>query len=316
MTPRDASPERGPGGMQQERDSPDPAGRGFGEITEVHVQHAEAVAANRANWDDRAGVHATSGEYAVQWLIEEPDRISDVVARDLPVLTAYLPNGSLVGLDVVHLQCHIGTDTLSLARQGARLTGVDISPASLDVARRIAREARTDITYVESDVTEAASAVGEQVDVVYTSIGTVCWVRDLTPWSQAIAALLRPGGVFYIRDSHPMLATLDDLDSSDVVVRHRYFRGDLTMSFDNESTYTDGDQSLILHTRNYEWHHAMSETVQALVDAGLRLRLLREGRTLPWQYLPQMVSDGTDYVLPAPWTDRVPLSFTLIATKD
>lgn len=316
MTPQDASQERDPGGMQEERDSPEPAGLGFGEITEVHVEHAEAVAANRANWDDRARVHAASGEYAVQRLIDEPDRISDVVAHDLPVLTAYLPDGSLEGLDVVHLQCHIGTDTLSLARQGARLTGVDISPASLGVARDLAGRAGADIRYVECDVTEAAGAVGEQVDVVYTSIGTICWVRDLARWARAIAGLLRPGGVFYFRDAHPMLATLEDLDSTDVVVRHRYFRGDLTMSFDNDATYTDGDHSLIRHTRNYEWHHAMSETVQALLDAGLRLRLLSEGRTLPWQYLPQMVFDGTDYVLPAPWTDRVPLSTTLIATKD
>ncbi len=289
---------------------------GFGPITEVHVDHAEAVAANRAHWDERAVVHAASNDYAVQRLIEEPDRVSDVVAHDLPVLTAYLPNGSLEGLDVVHLQCHIGTDTLSLARKGARLTGVDISPPSLQVARRIAQEAGADIRYVECDVTEAAESVGEQVDVVYTSIGTICWVRDLTLWAQAVGALLRPGGVFYIRDAHPMLATLDDLDATDVVVRHRYFRGDLAMSFDNRATYTDGDQSLIGHTRNYEWHHAMSEIVQALLNAGLRLRLLREGMTLPWQYLPQMVFDGTDWTLPAPWTDRVPLSITVIATKD
>lgn len=122
--------------------------------------------------------------------------------------------------------------------------------------------------------------------------------------------------MFYSRDSHPMLHTLDDLDPTDVRVLHRYFGGELTMSIDNGGTYTDGDPLLIEHTRNDEWHHAMSETVQAPLDAGLRLRLMDEGRTLPWQYLPQMVSDGTDWVLPPPWADRIPLSFTLIATKD
>ncbi|MGI8948717.1 MAG: class I SAM-dependent methyltransferase [Ornithinimicrobium sp.] len=296
--------------------SVDPAGRGFGLIHEVQIEHAAAFAANRTNWDDRAKVHAASQTYDLEGLIADPHRVSDVVAHDLPVLTAYLPGGSLDGLDLVHLQCHIGTDTLSMARQGARVTGVDNSTASLDVARELAGRAGADIRYVECDVTEAATAVEEQVDVVYTSIGTICWVRDLTAWARTIAGLLRPGGVFYFRDSHPMLATLDDLDPTDVRVLHRYFGGDVTLHIDNEGTCTDGDPSLIEHTHSYEWHYAMSETVQSLLDAGLRLRLMAEGRTLDWQALAQMVPEGADWVLPAPWADRVPLSYTLIATKD
>ncbi len=288
----------------------------FSPIVEVDVDRAEALAANRDSWDDRARVHAASQVYSVDALAMDSTRISTVIAADLPVLQAHLPAGSLAGLDVVHLQCHIGTDTLSLARSGGRLTGVDFSSASLSVARDLAASARQDIRYVESDVQQAAAAVGEQFDVVYTSIGTICWLPDLDEWATNIAALLRPGGLFYFRDCHPMLASLDDMGDNPFTVRTRYFGDGSTQSCENSGTYTDGDQSLIRHTKNYEWPHPISETVQALLDAGLRLRQLAEGRTLPWQALPAMLPHGEDFVLPPPWDGRVPLTYTLVATKD
>ncbi|MGB3764687.1 MAG: class I SAM-dependent methyltransferase [Ornithinimicrobium sp.] len=294
---------------------------GFGAISDVDVDVAEALRANRANWDDRAVVHGASDHYDLAGLAGDSARLSDVVAADLPVLAPYLPNGSLSGLDVVHLQCHIGTDTLSLSRSGARVTGVDFSAASLSVARRLADDAGHDIRYVESDVMQAAAAVGGQADVVYTSVGTICWLPDLSAWARNIAQLLRPGGVFYFRDSHPMLHTVDDMGETPFTLRTRYFASGRAQTFENTSTYTDGDPGAIRHTRNYEWPHPVSETVQALLDAGLRLRFIDEGRSLDWQALPEMVAQrqgehGVCFVLPSPWDERLPLTLTLIASKD
>ncbi len=288
----------------------------FSPIVEVDVDRDEALAANRDSWDDRARVHADSQAYNLDALVNDPNAISSVIAADLPILEAHLLAGSLDGLDVVHLQCHIGTDTLSLSRSGGQLTGVDFSGASLDVARDLAAAAGHDIRYVKSDVIRSAEVVGEVFDVVYTSIGTICWLPDLGRWAATIAQLLRPGGVFYFRDCHPTLASLDDMGETPFTVRTRYFGDGRTQSCENYGTYTDGDPSLIRHTRNYEWPHPISQTVQALLDAGLRLRFMGEGRTLPWQAMPQMVALGDDFVLPSPWDGRIPLTYTLIASKD
>lgn len=288
----------------------------FSEIVDVDIDPGEAFAANQASWDERASIHANSGDYRMKELVDDPAALSDVAAQDLPVLAAHLPGGSLTGLDVVHLQCHIGTDTLSLARAGGTLTGVDFSPASLAIARDLAARAGSLISYVESNVEQAARAVGEQFDVVYTSIGTICWLPDLTVWAQNVADLLQPGGIFYFRDSHPMLHTLDDMGEQPFTVTTRYFANAATQEFDDYETYAGGESATLRNTRNYDWPHAMSETVQALLGAGLRLTWLDEGRSLPWEALPQMSAQGSDYVLDPPWDLRVPLTYTIIATKD
>lgn len=127
---------------------------------------------NRTNWDSRAAVHAQG--YGIDRLLADPRNLSSVVTFDLPRL------GDIDGLDVVHLQCHIGTDTLSLARLGARVTGVDLSGASLDEARSLAERAGVDIEYVQSDVYAAPQALdGRRFDLVYTGIGAICWLPSI-----------------------------------------------------------------------------------------------------------------------------------------
>ncbi|MGB3687657.1 MAG: class I SAM-dependent methyltransferase [Ornithinimicrobium sp.] len=290
----------------------------FSDIVDVDISKEEAFAANRVNWDERAAIHSGSTFYGVDELTADPTALSSVVAQDLPVLKQHLHGGTLSGLHVLHLQCHIGTDTLSLARAGGILTGIDFSAGSLAVARDLAQRSGLSIRYVESNVEQAAKSVGEQFDVVYTSIGTICWLPDLGLWAQNVSALMKPGGVFYIRDSHPMLRTLDDVGRSPLTVANRYFRNGQTQQDDEYETYTGGEGASLQNTRSYDWPHAMSETLQALLNAGLRLVRLDEGRSLPFQGLPEMVEDEAtgDYVLPAPWDERVPLTLTIIATKD
>lgn len=293
-------------------------------VVETTVETDDAYAANRANWDDRARVHADSTTYDLAALAADPSRISTVVREDLAVLAPHLPGGGvgarpLAGLDVCHLQCHIGSDTLSLARLGAgRVTGVDLSPASLEVARDIAARAGADIRYVEAEVTAAAAAVGETFDHVHTSIGTICWLENLGAWARTIAALLRPGGTFFLRDAHPVLRAFDDLVVDDVRLGNRYWAlpPGRAQTYDEALTYTDGDHSRIGATRNYEWPHPVSEVLQSLLDAGLRLVAVGEHDTLPWQGLPVMVPEGDGYVLPAPWREQLPVAFSVVARRD
>lgn len=277
----------------------------------VDVDWDHARATNRANWDDRVPIH--EGAYAIDALAD-PGHRSDVVREDLPALMPWLPNGSLAGLDVCHLQCHIGTDTVSLAREGARLTGVDFSPAALTSAAGLASRLGLDVTWVETDVLDARAAVTGDFDVVYTSIGTICWLPDLDRWAAQVAGLLRPGGVFFIRDGHPALYALDE-DADELVTRYRYFPDGTAQQWDDAGTYV-GDGT-VANTRTFEWPHPLSEIVNALLGAGLRLRRLDEGRTLPWRFSSRMVETDTgSWAWPEHDRDRIPTTYTIVATRD
>ncbi|SFF38074.1 class I SAM-dependent methyltransferase [Curtobacterium sp. YR515] len=277
----------------------------------VSVDWEQARDTNRANWDDRVPIH--EGAYEIDALTD-PDHRSTVIRDDLPALRPWLRDGSVAGLDLCHLQCHIGTDTVSLAREGARVTGVDFSPAALASAAGLSARLGLDVTWVETDVLDARAAVVGDFDVVYTSIGTICWLDDLDRWAAQVAALLRPGGVFFIRDGHPALYALDE-DADGLVTRYRYFADGSAQQWDDAGTYA-GDGT-VSNTRTYEWPHPLSEIVNALLGAGLRLRRLDEGRTLPWRFSPRMVDTGDgSWEWPGEDRDRLPTTFTIVASKD
>ncbi|MFX0539378.1 class I SAM-dependent methyltransferase [Ornithinimicrobium sp. Y1847] len=297
-------------------------------ITHVRISPEEGYAANRENWDGRARVHLGSQMYGVADLVSDPDAISSVVRRDLELWRPHLATGDadggaggaggahgVEGLDLVHLQCHIGTDTLSWSRLGARCTGIDLSPVSLELARDIADRAGQEIRFIESNVLTAADAVSERFDLVYTSTGTICWLHDLTAWAQQIARLLRPGGSFFFRDSHPFANALEDLDATALTPAYRYFPlgpGE-AHTYADGLTYTDGDQGLISQPRNYEWPHSVAEVLSALIGAGLQIVAVEEQDDLPWPIHPSMTLQGEAYVLPERWRDRVPVAWSVVA---
>ena len=277
----------------------------------MRISWDDAKDANRANWNDRAALHEES--YRIERFISDPGLLSDVVSRDSRVLAEHLPDGSLEGLDLLHLQCHIGTDTISLGRLGATVTGLDFSPASLDVARRLAAATNTTATWVEADVLAAREAVSGDFDVVYTSIGTIAWLDDLERWAEQIAGLLRPGGLFFIRDGHPMMYALDE-EADGLQLRWDYFPTGRAQVWDDDSTYAgDGKVS---HTRTYEWPHPISEILGSLLRAGLVIERFDEGQTLPWRFSPRMVElpDG-NFEWPAGEREIVPCTFTVVARK-
>jgi SAM-dependent methyltransferase len=227
---------------------------------------------NRASWDERAPAHAASRDYGVERFASDPGHLSETVRFDLPLL------GDVAGLRGVHLQCHIGTDTVSLARLGADMTGLDFSPASLAQARRIASLAGADVRFVEAEVYDAAGALGpEPFDLVYTGIGALCWLPDIARWAQVVAGLLRPGGRLFIREGHPMLWALDDTRPDGLLaVEYPYFEREGPMVFDEEGTYVE-TEAVFTHNRTHEWNHGLGEIVTALMSAGMdRARRARQ----------------------------------------
>jgi SAM-dependent methyltransferase len=268
-----------------------------------------ARASNLANWEDRVPLHEEA--YGLGAL-DDPGHLTSVVRTDLAALAPFLPDGTVSGLDVCHLQCHIGTDTLSLARAGARVTGVDFSPAALASAAALAARLGLDATWVETDVLEARAAVAGSFDLVYTSIGTITWLPDLDRWAAQVAGLLRPGGTFYIRDGHPILYALDE-NAEGLQLRYPYFGTGQAQVWDDPTTYA-GDGT-VAHSRTYEWAHPLSGIMNSLIGAGLQILRLDEGRTLPWKFSPRMVEVPDGFAWPEAERDRVPCTYTVIARK-
>ncbi|MTE16123.1 methyltransferase domain-containing protein [Nocardia sp. CT2-14] len=265
---------------------------------------------NRANWDDRAPLHAGSGDYALDSFRTDPSHLSHVVRFDQPRL------GDIRGLDAVHLQCHIGTDTLSLARLGATMTGLDFSPASLTEARKLAESTSTPIDFVEADLYDAVSALGAaRFDLVYTGIGALCWLPDIRRWAETVAALLRPGGRLFLREGHPVLWSIDETRTDALTIGYPYFETADPIVFTGESTYAETD-SAITNTTTNEWNHGLGEIVEALLQADLTLTQLLEHDSVPWEPLPGRMVCGEDHewrLIDHP--ERLPLTYTLQARK-
>jgi SAM-dependent methyltransferase len=211
---------------------------------------SDYVAVNRANWDERAPAHAASSDYALDRFTADPQFLSGVVRFDRPRL------GDLTGRRGVHLQCHIGTDTVSLSRLGARMSGLDFSPAALAEARRLAASTGSDIDFREAEVYDAVEVFGpEMFDLVYTGVGALCWLPDVARWARVVAGLLRPGGRLFIREGHPMLSSLDE-NSDPPSVRYPYFEHAEPVVFDGPGTYVQTETAFVNNT-SHSWNHGL-----------------------------------------------------------
>ena len=268
--------------------------------------------ANRANWDDRASAHAvrTGLGYGVQRYVTDSALLSDVVSFDRDRL------GDITGLNTVHLQCHIGTDTLSLARLGARVTGLDFSPIALAEARALVAETGDAVDFVESDLYSALTVLPPaSFDLVYTGIGALCWLPSIERWAAVVAGLLVPGGRLFIREGHPILWAMDERLDDDLHLRFPYFEQQEPLEWDDDSTYVATDRP-ITNTKTYEWNHGLGEIVTALLNAGLTLTMLVEHDSVPWEALPGQMLErpNGEFALDA-FAGVAPLSYTIQAVK-
>jgi len=264
---------------------------------------------NKANWDSRVQHHEQG--YGLS-AFDDPAHISQVVRFDLPRL------GDVAGLRGVHLQCHIGTDTVSLARLGAQMTGLDFSGPALDAAARLAAVGGQQIEWVESDVYDAPQHLPNGAfDFVYTGIGALCWLPSVERWAQTVAALLAPGGFLFIREGHPVVWSLcDPRPDQLMVIEFPYFEQEGTV-FVEETSYVEHDGLLAAPTI-VSFNHGLAEIFNALWSAGLTVTLFEEHRSLPWNvFNEEAVTVGADgeFRLKA-GGERIPLSYTLRAVKN
>jgi SAM-dependent methyltransferase len=256
----------------------------------------ERVEANRRMWDERVAIHAASRFYDVEgWKAgRTPHLVAPFEADEI---------GPVAGRRLCHLQCHFGMDTLSFARLGAEVVGVDFSAAAIEQARALAAEVGLDATFVQSTVEEARDHVEGEFDIVYASWGWHVWLPDLAAWARTVASLLKPGGFLYCTDHHPVV--------SDPNMPVPYFATE-PFRDDSTGTYADVDAPTT-NNESYEWQHTIGELVTCVADAGLRIAFLHEHPLLVWQQRGEMVQ-GDDGMWRLPG-DPLPLSFSLQAYR-
>jgi SAM-dependent methyltransferase len=264
--------------------------------------------ANLLNWDDRADLHATdkTGSYRIDRVLAGGSNLYELESGEV---------GDIIGKDIVHLQCHIGLDTISLRNLGAgSVTGLDFSPRAIVAARDFAAKAGSDVRFVESPLFEAVEALDQTYDIVYVTWGSVNWLDDVFRWARVVADLLRPGGRLYLAEGHPLMFQCNRKGKA-LELKHDWRTpAGRPLAWKEELTYT-GDERVLEHPRYYEWIHPISDVVNALIKAGLSLDFLNEHDSVSWQHFSFAVRAGKDmYGLPED-APKIPMAYSIGATK-
>jgi SAM-dependent methyltransferase len=269
--------------------------------------------ANRARWDEAASIHAASEFYGVDRFLAGETTLQPLDLEEV---------GDVAGKSLLHLQCHFGLDTLSWARMGAEVVGVDFAPSAVEIGREIAQRASLNAEFVESELYASPVALADRLgtfDIVYVNLGALCWLPDIAGWARVCAGFLRDGGVLYVRDVHPVTQSLDDEShAGELRLRYPYFEETEPQHWVGDEDYAD-DSASLEHLDSFEWNHSLGEIVTAVIDAGLQLDFLHEQDWTVYRALPWLV-EAQRGIWRLPERDgkadrRLPLMFSLGATR-
>ena len=266
--------------------------------------------ANKELWDEFAKLHyeTESEDYNVKSFLEGQSTLKSYELKEM---------GNVKGKSLLHLQCHFGLDTLSWAREGATVTGIDLSSEGIRLARLLAKKAKLEANFIESNFYDLPKVLSEKFDIVYTSIGALCWLNDLREWGKIIGNYLKPGGFFYIAEIHPFSYVFDNEspDINNLQVYYDYFHKPEPMEFTAEGSYASVD-SHMKPQKEYEWAHSMSDIINSLIEAGLRIEFLNEYPFTVWKQFPFAERAPDGFFRLKDQKAEVPLLFTLKAIKE
>ncbi len=267
-------------------------------------EQRQAEESNRLLWDEMARIHVRAYK-EVELLRTGHEILDEIELREV---------GEVAEKRLLHLQCHIGTDTLAWARHGAIVTGVDFSGESIRCAEALRDELGLAARFIRANVYDLPRILDEQFDVVYTSRGVLCWLRDLAAWAQVVARFLSPDGLFYLMESHPILNALEERPTGEPAFIHPYFHRPGPVRWEaGGPDYADPTHHL--QHPSHEWIWSLSDIATTILGAGLTIEFLNEYDRLFFPLFPSMTSeDGRWYRLPK-YADRIPLLFTLGARE-
>ena len=267
------------------------------------IKNSDAEKHNQEYWDEIAPFHYNS--YGLDKLKKGKSRIEDVQKKDLyPV----------AGKELLHLQCHIGSDSVSLALDGANVTGVDFSEQSIKIAQKLNDECGTDVSYIHSNIYDLPQVLTKQFDIVYTSKGVLAWLKDIRRWAGIVSHFLKPGGIFYILEIHPVKFLFDDTLENELKIKYSYFHYTEPLTWDDD--YPDyADKTYVPKSRSYEWNWSISDIVTAILDPGLNIISLKEYDSLFYNGHPGMVKDSNGWWYLPKYKNMIPFTFSLKAEK-
>jgi SAM-dependent methyltransferase len=269
---------------------------------------------NRRVWDERTAVHLASGGYDLAPLRSGRGTLGELIEREFTEVA-----GNIEGKRIIHLQCHFGLDSLTLAQRGAEVVAIDFSPEAVRAGRRLAEEVRLAdrVRFVECNLYDAPIVVGEAgaFDFVFVTWGAIYWLPSIEGWARVVAHFLSPGGRLYLAEGHPCALVFDDLAAGQEG-RPGWYAPYLEAGPIEHEEYVDyaNSEAKLAHTRSFTWMHSLGATVSALTGAGLNLRFLREHDAVPWQMFRCLKAhpDGMYRWPDRPW---LPLAFSLAAEK-
>jgi SAM-dependent methyltransferase len=271
----------------------------------AHSDIREQLASNQRAWNAWTPHHVGSAFYDVAGFKTGRDTLSAIEPRIL---------GEVSGKSLLHLQCHFGLDTLSWARRGALVTGVDFSSAAIAAATALAADTGLAARFVESDVYELERRLEDRFDIVFSSHGAIWWLPDLKAWALVIAHFLKPGGRFFLFEGHPFAMMFDEKRGDrELHVKYPYFDSVSPLLEQGLGSYA-APESMVPST-TFSWLHSMSEIVGSLLEAGLSITNFEEYPFLAWPFFPWMEQrDDGFWQLPAS-SPQLPMSFSLLAEK-
>jgi SAM-dependent methyltransferase len=257
--------------------------------------------ANRRLWNTWTGIHTRSDFYRVEAFKAGESSLKHIELQEL---------GSVAGRSLLHLQCHFGLDTLSWARLGAKVTGVDFSPEAIRVAQSLAQELGLAAGFHCAELTELPSVLRGSFDIVFTSYGVLPWLADLNRWADLIARYLKPGGVFYMVEFHPLLNMFDDDGRK---LRFSYFPDPQPLAFEGTTSYASGE----LHEpiTHYQWYHNLGEVITALAEAGLHIEFVHEFPYCVYGCYSFLVEIAPEKFVMKDQPDGTPLLFSIRAKR-
>jgi len=255
---------------------------------------------NKAAWNSRTDHHVGSAFYDVDSFLKGKSSLNDI---ELALL------GNMEGKSVLHLQCHFGQDSISMARMGARVTGVDLSDHAIEKARELTEELNADAKFTCCDIYDLPNHLDETFDIVFSSYGTIGWLPDLKPWASIISRYLKPGGRFVFAEFHPIIWMYDnDFDK----VAYTYSKGDAIVEVEN-GTYADKDAPIV--TEMITWNHGLAEVIGSLLDAGLEIRSFNEYNYSPYNCFSHTIEFEPGKFRIEKFGDKIPMVYSLLAVK-
>ena len=255
---------------------------------------------NKTTWNAKTPIHIASDFYDMEGFLKGNTSLKSIELVQV---------GEVSGKKMLHLQCHFGQDTLSWARMGAKVTGLDFSETAIAYAQKLNDELGLDAKFVCSDVYEAANVLTEKYDIVYTSYGVLGWLPDMQKWAKVVAERLETGGVLHLIEFHPVVWMFDN----DITyIQYSYFNREDIIE-EEEATYADKNASLT--STSITWNHPLSDVVNALISAGLQIEMLQEYDFSPYSCFPNVVPapDGNFYLKDK--EGKMPLVYSIKARK-